>query len=89
MYAPSMPVRVGIMCERCERIHLLVHPDSAQRIQFNSTADPHPYLLKCSCKAERHFDRTQLLPYMVAERSCDSAYADRDDYYAVPHQKSK
>jgi hypothetical protein len=89
MYSRSMPVRVGIMCEKCERIYLLVHPDNAQRIQFDPASDPHPYRLRCTCRAERHFDRTQILPYMVSERVCDSGRADRDEYYAVPNQKSK
>jgi len=89
MYAQSMPVRIGIMCEKCERIYLLVHPDNAQRIQFDPASDPHPYRLKCACRAERRFDKAQALPYMVSERSCDSGYADRDEYYAVPNRKSK
>jgi hypothetical protein len=84
-----MPVRIGIMCEKCERIYLLVHPDNAQRIQFDPASEPHPYRLKCACRAERHFNRVQVLPYMVSERSCDSGYADRDEYYAVTNQKSK
>jgi hypothetical protein len=92
-----MPVRVGIMCEKCERIYLLVHPDNTQRIQFDPASDPHPYRLKCACRAERQFNKAQVLPYMVSERSCDSGYADRDEYYALvhvrhsgpPHQQSK
>ena len=88
MYAHFMPVRVGIMCEKCERIYLLVHPDNAQRIQFDPHSEPRPYRLKCLCRAERHFDQAQLLPYMVSERVCDEGYADRDEYYAVT-KKSK
>jgi hypothetical protein len=50
MYAQSMPVRVGIMCEKCERIYLLVHPNNSQRIQFGPASDPHPYQLRCACR---------------------------------------
>jgi hypothetical protein len=89
MYAQPMPVRVGIMCEKCERIYLLVHPDNAQRIQFDPRSDSHPYRLRCMCRAERRFDRTQVLPYMVAESVCDDGYAERDEYYAILNQKSK
>ena len=88
MYAHSMPIRIGIMCEKCERIYLLVHPDNAQRIQFDPHSEPHKYRLKCLCRAERHFDQEQLLPYMVSAPVCDEGYADRDEYYAVP-KKSK
>ena len=84
-----MPVRVGIMCEKCERLYMLAHPDNAQRIHFDPTSDSHPYRLRCFCKAERHFGKTQISPYMVAERSCDRSYADREDYYAIPDHKSK
>jgi len=83
-----MPVRVGIMCEKCERIYLLVHPDNAQRIQFDPHSEPHPYRLMCLCRAERHFDQAQLVPYMVSERVCDDGYADRDEYYSVPKQSN-
>ena len=89
MYAQSMPVRVGIMCEKCERIYLLVHPDNAQRIQFDPGSDPRPFRLRCLCRAERHFDKAQALPYMVSESVCDNGYAERDEYYAALNQKSK
>jgi hypothetical protein len=75
------------MCEKCERIYLLAHPDNAQRIQF-TRSEPYPYRLKCLCRAERHFDHAQLLAYMVSERVCDDGYADRNEYYAVA-KKSK
>jgi len=89
MYAQSMPVRVGIMCEKCERIYLLVHPDNAKRIQFDPSADPHPYRLKCICRAESHFGKAQVLPYFVSETACDNGYADRDEYYTVQAKRSK
>jgi len=89
MYAQPMPVRVGIMCEKCERIYLLAEHDNAQRIQFDRASDPHPYRLRCACRAERRFNRAQVLPFIVSERVCESGYADRDEYYAVPNQKSK
>ena len=83
MYAQSMPVRVGIICGKCERIYLLVHPDNAKRIQYDPRSDPHPYRLKCICRFESHFAKTQVLPYMVSEPASDSADADRDEYYAI------
>jgi len=68
------------MCEKCERIYLLAHPNSAKRIQF--TPGPilgPPYRLTCMCKMERFFDRAQTLPYRVSESTCSLGYADRDE----------
>ena len=83
-----MPIRVAIMCEKCERIYLLAHPDSVKRIQFTPRSDPRPpYRLTCMCKVERYFDRAQTLPYRVSEYTCSRGYADRNEYDALPNQK--
>jgi hypothetical protein len=83
-----MPIRIAIMCEKCERIYLLAHPDSAKRIQVTPRSDPHPpYRLTCICRMEGYFDRTKTLPYRVSESACSRGYADRDEYDAVPNQK--
>jgi len=31
MYPRSMSIRVGIMCEKCERVYLLVHPEGSEQ----------------------------------------------------------
>ena len=73
------------MCEKCERIYLLAHPDSAKRIEFTPRSDPRPaYRLTCMCKTERYFDRGNILPYRVSGYTCLRGYADRDEYDAVP-----
>lgn len=83
-----MPIRVAVMCEKCERIYLLSHPDSVKRIQFTPRSDPQPpYRLTCMCKVERYFDRAQTFPYRVSEYTCSRGYADRNEYDAVPNQK--
>ena len=83
-----MPIRVAVMCEKCERIYLLAHPDSAKRIQFTARSDPHPpYRLTCICKVERYFDAAQTLPYRVSDYTCSQGYADRNEYFPVPNQK--
>ena len=89
-YPRPMPVRVAVMCEKCERIYLLAHPDSGKRIRFTpSTSDSHPpYQLTCICRGERYFDKAHTLPYRVSEYTCTLGYADRDEYIAVPSQKS-
>jgi len=88
MLSSTMPIRVAVMCEKCERIYLLAHPDSAKRIQFTHGSDPHPrYRLTCICKVERDFDRAQTFPYRVSEHICTRGYADREEYDPLPNQK--
>jgi len=78
------------MCEMCERVYLLVHPDTAKRIQVTGQPDPHPpYELKCVCRAVRGFDRTKMLPYRVSDVTCSRGYAERDQYEAMPNRKLK
>ena len=78
------------MCEICERVYLLVHPDTAKRIQVIRQPDPHPpYELKCACKAVLGIDKTKMLPYRVSDVTCSRGYADRDQYEAMPSHKLK
>ena len=87
-YPLPMPIRIAVMCERCERIYLLAHPDSAKRIQFTHRSHPHPpYRLTCICRMDRYFDRAQTLACRVSEDICSRGYADRDEYDIVPNQK--
>lgn len=82
-----MPIRVAVMCEKCERIYLLAHPDSAKRIQFTPRSDTRlPYRLTCMCKTERYFDKGHTFPYRVSGYTCLRGYADRDEYHAIPNQ---
>src|SRR5262249_55007437 len=86
-YALRMPIRVAVICGKCERIYLVAHPDSGKRIQFIHRSGPHPpYLLTCTCKTQRFFDRTHTLPYGVSDDTCSRGYADRGEYYTVPSQ---
>ena len=84
-----MPIQIAIMCERCERIYLLAHPDMSKWIRFAPMrSDSHrPYRLTCICREERSFDRAQTLPYRVSEYTCTLGYADRDEYVAIPSQR--
>jgi hypothetical protein len=85
-----MPICVGVMCEMCECVYLLAHPDSARRIQKTDKADPYPpYELRCACKAVRGFDRSKMLPYRVSDEACSKGYAGRDQYEAMPNRKLK
>ncbi len=84
-----MPIRVAVMCERCERIYLLAHPDNAKRIRFTPRSGTHPpYRLTCMCRVKRYFDKGQTLAYRVSEDTCSRGYADRAEYDAIPARRS-
>lgn len=87
-YPHSVPIRFAIMCEQCERIYLLAHPDRAKWILFTPGSAPHPpFRLACICRAKRHFDGPQAFPYRVSEYTCQRGYAERDEYEAIPPAK--
>jgi hypothetical protein len=88
-YPRPMPIRFAVMCDKCERIYLLAHPDSAKRIRFTPRSHPHPqYLLACICKAERYFDKAQTFACRVSEYTCGLGYAGRREYEVIPTLKS-
>src|SRR6516165_2983719 len=59
-YSRLMPISVGVMCENCERVYFMAHPDTAKRIRVTGRPDPNPpYELKCFCRAVRGFDGTK------------------------------
>ena len=90
VYARFMPIRIGIICENCERVYVIAHPKNEEHIQFNQHSDPRPpYRLKCACRTERHFGMDQTLPYRVSEFVCSRGYADRHEYNPIPIQQSK
>jgi len=78
------------MCENCERIYVVVHPDSAKRIHLTrlSNAD-RAYRLTCDCKAQRLFDKSGPQAYRVSEYSCLRGYADRGEYDALPKRTAE
>jgi hypothetical protein len=83
-HARLMPICVGVMCESCERVYLLAHPNTAQRIQVTGQPVPlPPYELKCVCKAVRGFDRTKMVPYRVSDVTYSRGYGERDHYDAM------
>jgi hypothetical protein len=82
-----MPIRIAVMCEKCERIYLLAHPDSAKRIRFTPRSDPQPpYRLTCVCRMERYFDLAHSFAYRVSEDACTVGYADWVILWAVDRQ---
>jgi hypothetical protein len=90
MYPRLMPISVGIMCEKCERVYFLAHPDAAEWVRATHQPDPHPpFELKCECRAVRGFDRAKILPYRVSDVARSRGYADRDQYEAQVAKKSK
>jgi hypothetical protein len=84
----SMPIRVAVKCETCERIYLVAHPDSAKRIRYTPRPDLHPpYQLRCLCNVDQYFSRAQILPYRVSDYACSRGFAERNQYETLPNRQ--
>lgn len=81
-------VRIAIVCQNCERIYLLAHPDRAKWIRFESDINPEwAYRLVCVCGTRRLFGRSHILPYGVSEDACRRGYAELGNYDMLPSPK--
>jgi hypothetical protein len=77
---PAMPVHVGIMCTKCEKVFF---PGTTGRIEFVSSSGPMgEYRLTCSypCSDVRLFRMYDMQPYSVSRDSYERGYADRNEY---------
>ena len=84
-----MPIQVAIKCEACERIYLVAHPDSANRIRRIARSDLQPpYRLRCvCCNVDQYFDRAQTLPYRVSDYAVSRGFAERNQYEPIPNRQ--
>ncbi len=86
----TMPIRMGIMCERCGKVYFIGYPPvEGSPIQFDSQVPPPmggPYKLTCasSCKAVRFFEKSEMKPYVVSTGVYHRGYAQRGEYQEVP-----
>jgi hypothetical protein len=78
---PHMPVHVGIMCKKCEKVYF--PGGNTDQIDFG----PSPgrlgvYRLTCAypCNTVRLFRTYDMQPYSVSMYSYERGYAHRDEY---------
>jgi hypothetical protein len=71
-----MPICMGILCEKCERVHLISAPSRPAHILFNRTRGD--FKLNCipPCGAVSFFRKDTLTPYSVSAEALEKGYAD-------------
>ena len=78
-----MPIHVGIMCERCGKVHFIA---TSKRIDFAESDGSFRLACMFPCGAIRHFRKQQMLPYAASDDVFSRGYAERNEY--EPVQKS-
>jgi hypothetical protein len=76
-----MPVHMGIMCERCRKVHFIATSRSIKPIVSMAGM----YRLKCTppCPEVRDFRKDNMRPYRVSEDVFRSGYAKEGEYELV------
>ena len=76
-----MPIHMGIMCERCRKVHFIATSSGITR----SRATWGMYLLACRhpCSERREFRKEAMYPYRVAEDVFQRGYAKEGEYELV------
>jgi hypothetical protein len=76
-----MPIYMGIMCERCRKVHFIA---TSSGIQFSRPGGG-IYRLSCPppCAQTREFRKEGMLPYRVAEDVFRRGYALEGEYEPV------
>ena len=79
-----MSVHMGIMCERCRKVHFIA---TSSGIRFSRLAET--YQLNCPppCATARQFQEHLMLPYRVADEVFRTGYAVEDEYELVPSER--
>jgi len=71
-----MPIRRGILCERCRRVYFIPPSGKSARIHFDRVQGE--FRLHCDppCNGVVQFHRAALKPYSIANESRERGYAD-------------
>jgi hypothetical protein len=73
-----VPIHVGIVCEKCRKLHLLSHRDKLHRIVYDTRRAE--FRLTCLCTEITYFQKGMLRPYSVRDNVLDLGYADLGEY---------
>ncbi len=75
-----MPIHMGIMCEKCHKLHFI---GTSSGIKPMPT--PGMYALCCRfCSETREFRKETMRPYRVSDQVFKTGYANEDEYVAIP-----
>jgi hypothetical protein len=77
----TMPIQIGIMCERCGRVYVVA---TSKRIRRDKRLGA-DYRLTCEspCGAIRYFTKNELQPYVVSAYVVKRGFAERNEYEPV------
>lgn len=80
-----MPIHMGIMCERCHKVHFIstshgIKPMPAQGM----------YALACPfCSETREFRKDGMHPYRVSDEVFKTGHANEGEYVPIPPSTNK
>lgn len=77
-----MPIHVGIMCERCRKVHFVATSSAVQASRRGAGL----YQLNClpPCGEMKEFRKEGMRPYRITEHVFRRGYALAGEYEAVP-----
>ena len=76
-----MPVHIGIMCERCRKVHFIA---TSPGIKLSERVEG-MYRLTCKppCPEMREFRKESMRPYRVLDEMFKTGYAEEGEYELI------
>lgn len=75
-----MPVHMGIMCEKCRRVHFVGTSSGIQPMPA-----PGMYAISCRfCSERKEFRKETMRPYRVSDEVFQAGHANEGDYVPIP-----
>ena len=78
-----MPVRFGIVCEQCMKLHVVSREGRSRRIGYDATRNEFKAICVPPCPNTIYFQRGMLMPYIVPDEAVQHGYADAGDYRPI------
>jgi len=90
MVWPSAYIHVGIMCERCRKIHFIATSSGIQ-LSRSGGAGGGMYRLNCPppCAEMKEFRKEGMRPYRVADEVFRRGYASEGEYELVDDRTTR
>jgi hypothetical protein len=74
-----MPVRYGIVCERCKKLHFVSGNGKSSRVCYDRMRGEFKAICIPPCDNTIYFQSGMLMPYMIPDEALQCGYADVDD----------
>jgi len=83
-----MPVGMGILCERCSRVHFISLSRKSSHILYDRIRREFSLTCVPPCREVIYFQKRMLRPYSVSADVLDRGYADFGEYRPIADIKS-